>query len=48
MEKKHSSGETSKDYYDLIKSKLVEAYPGQAGLNLVYIKRYSLYASKNS
>ena len=48
MEKKHSDGVISKDYYDLIKSKLVEVYPAQAGLNTDYIKKYSEYASKNS
>ena len=47
MEKKHSSDSTSKEYYDLIKSKYVEAYPAQAGLNTTFVRRYSQYASKN-
>jgi hypothetical protein len=48
MEKKHSEGQISKEYYDIIKSKYVETYPAQAGINAIYLKRYSEYASMNS
>ena len=48
MEKKHSEGQTSKEYYDLIKQKLVETYPAQAGITPVYLRRYSEFAVKNT
>jgi hypothetical protein len=45
---KHEKESTSREYYEMIKQKLVEAYPNQACYYPKLIKRYTHYAIDNN
>lgn len=47
MEKKRANDQTSKEYFDMIKSKYIEPYTAQLGLDTLYVKRYADYAAQN-